>query len=280
MKLTQNALKIDAQATATRLRRFIKDYVQKSKAKGIVVALSGGVDSSTAAALSAMAIGGRRVLALSMFEKETYSKSDFEHSKMVVGKFGLNLKSIDVTSILQAYYKSLQPFDAKDVVSKGNIKARTRMICAYYHANHQNYIVVGPSDKSETMMGYFTKWGDVAADISPLMDLYKTQVRQLAAHIQVPAEIIAKPSSPQLWPGQLAEAELGMKYETLDLVLLGFENFMPPKDIAAQLDLPVKTVESIKTRWLLMEHKRRAPLTMKMAYRTVGADFRLPYDAP
>jgi NAD+ synthase len=267
-------------ATAARLKHFIRDYVQKTKARGVVVALSGGIDSSTTAALSATAVGGRKVLALSMFEKETYNKPDFEHSKMVAEKFGLNLKSIDVTSILQAYYKALQPFDPRDLVSKGNIKARTRMVCVYYCANHQNCIVVGPSDKSETMMGYFTKWGDVAADISPLMDLYKTQVRQLAAYIGVPSEIIAKPSTPQLWPGQLAEAELGIKYETLDLVLLGLENFMPPEDIAAQLHLPAEVVKNIKTRWLSMEHKRRAPLTMKMAYRTVGADFRLPYAAP
>jgi NAD+ synthase len=112
------------------------------------------------------------------------------------------------------------------------------MIVLYYYANKLNRMVCGSSDKSETMMGYFTKWGDVAADISPLMDLYKTQVRQLAAHIGVPAEIVEKPSSPQLWPKQLAETELGMKYEILDLILLGLENFMTPEQIAEQLHLP------------------------------------------
>jgi NAD+ synthase len=154
------------------------------------------------------------------------------------------------------------------------------MICLYYYANHQNRIVVGSSDKSETMMGYFTKWGDIAADISPLMDLYKTQVRQLAAHIGVPAEIVKKPPTPQLWPGQLAEDELGIKYETLDLVLLGLENFLTPEEIAEQVNLPAELVAGIKTRWLSKEHKRRAPLTMKTEYRTIGTDFRLPYSAP
>jgi len=280
MLLTKEALKIDARLTTTRLKRFIKDYIQKTKAKGIVLGLSGGIDSSTVAALSASAIGGRNVLALFMPERETYNTLDKKHTKKLASKFGFSLATVDITDIVEACYKSIPAFDAKDRVSKGNIKARARIICTYYYANHQNRIVVGPSDKSETMMGYFTKWGDVAADISPLMDLYKTQVRQLAAHIGVPAGIVAKPSTPQLWPGQLAEDELGIGYETLDLVLLGLENFMTSEEIAQQLHLPLKIVQNVKSRWLSTEHKRRAPLTMKMQYRTVGADFRLPYTAP
>ncbi|HKZ93315.1 MAG TPA: NAD+ synthase [Candidatus Bathyarchaeia archaeon] len=280
MMLTKQVLKLDLQTTTVRLERFIKDYVQKVGAKGIVLALSGGIDSSTIAALSAMSIGGPSVLALYMPERETGEELDFKHSKMLAKKFGFVLERLDITGILEAYYKAIQAFDPKDLVSKGNIKARARAICVYYHANHQNRIVVGPSDKSETMMGYFTKWGDVAADISPLMDLYKTQVRQLAAYIGVPAEIVAKPSTPKLWPEQLAEEELGIKYETLDLILFGLENFMSAEEIAKQLNLSPKRVEDIKTRWLSMEHKRRAPLTMKMQYRTVGADFRLPYTQP
>jgi NAD+ synthase len=277
MILSQEALKLDLPLTATRLKRFIKDYVQKTKAKGIVLALSGGLDSSTAAALSALAIGGQEVLALSMPEKETYNSLDIKHSKRLADKFRFNLETIDITSILKAYYKSVPAFEPEDLVSKGNIKARARTICAYYYANHQNRIVIGSSDKSETLLGYFTKWGDAAADISPLMDLYKTQVRQLAAHIGVPIDIVEKPSSPRLWPGQLAETELGVKYETLDLILLGLENFMTPEEIAEKLHLQLKRVEAVKTRWLSSEHKRRAPLTMKMGYRTTGMDFRLPY---
>ena len=117
----------------------------------------------------------------------------------------------------------------------------------------------------------------MAADITPLMDLYKTQVRQLAAHIGISKEIITKPPSPQLWPGQTAENELGVKYEVLDLILFGLENFMSPEEIAQSLELPVKLVQGIKDTWLTREHKRRLPLTIKLEYRTVGADFRLPY---
>jgi NAD+ synthase len=280
MILSKEALKLDLPLTATRLKRFIKDYVRNTKVKGIALALSGGIDSSTAVALSALAVGGDKVLALSMPEKETYNKLDIEHTRSLAEKFGFILETINITDILKAYYKSVPAFEPEDLVSKGNIKARARITCVYYYANHQNRIVVGSSDKSETMMGYFTKWGDVAADISPLMDLYKTQVRQLAAHIGVPKEIVEKPSTPQLWPGQLAEKELGIKYEVLDLILLGLENFMAPDEIASQLNLRLKHVEEVKTRWLASEHKRRAPLTMKMGYRTPAMDFRLPYKSP
>jgi NAD+ synthase len=277
LKLTKEALALDLSTAATRIKRFIKDYVEKTKAKGIIIGLSGGIDSSTAAALAALAIGGDKISALNMPEEENYNTKDIRHAKMVAKKFGFKLETIDISPILKAYYKSLPIYDADDKLSRGNIKARTRMVCLYYYANHLGKIVCGSSDKSETMMGYFTKWGDVAADISPLMDLYKTQVRRLAAHIGIPKEIITKSPSPQLWPGQTAENELGVKYEVLDLILFGLENFMSPEEIAQSLELPVKLVQGIKDTWLTREHKRRLPLTIKLEYRTVGADFRLPY---
>jgi NAD+ synthase len=277
LKLSPNALKLDWPIVATRIKRFIKDYMDKSGMKGIVLGVSGGIDSSTTAALASLAVGGKKVLALSMPEEETYNTTDIKHTEMLAEKFGFQIETIDISSILRAYYDSLPIYDAEEKRSKGNLKARTRMICLYYYANRLGRIVCGSSDKSETLMGYYTKWGDVAADISPLMDLYKTQVRKLAAYIGVPKEIIAKPSTPALWPGHLAEEELGIKYETLDLILLGLENFLAPEEIAHQLKLPLKLVLNIKARWLANEHKRRAPLTIKLGYRTVGKDFRLPY---
>jgi len=277
MKLTEEALKLDSATTATRIKRFIKDYVKKTKARGIVLGLSGGIDSSTTAAITSLAIGGNNVLALTLPEQETYNPTDIKHTKQLAKKFGFNTQTIDITPILKAYAHTIPTFDPTDKLTKGNLKARIRMTIIYYYANHQQRIVCGSSDKSETMMGYFTKYGDVAADISPLMDLYKTQVRQLASHIGIPKQIITKPSTPLLWPGHLAEKELGIKYELLDLILLGLENFMPTKDIAQQLGLPLKQINEIKTKWLSKEHKRRPPLTIKLGYRTIGADFRLPY---
>ena len=279
MKLTPSVLELDLSEIEKRIRRFIKKYVENSGEDGIVVGLSGGIDSSTIAALSSLSIGGDRVLGLMLPEKEMYNPKDIDDAKLVAEKFGLKTQICDITPVLESFYKTIPIFDQADKLCKGNIKARTRMIYIYYYANKLNRIVCGSSDKSETMMGYFTKWGDVAADISPIMDLYKTQVRKLAAHLGLPAELAAKPSTPALWPNQLAETELGIKYETLDLILYGLERFMTTEEIARQLNIENTLVKKVKNRWLSAEHKRRMLLTAKLEYRTMGTDFRLPRDA-
>jgi NAD+ synthase len=276
MELVPSILDLDWQEVETKIKRFIRDYFEKAQAKGIVVSLSGGIDSCTVAALSARAIGGTKVLGLMLPEKETYNPKDVRHAKLVAEKFKFITEKIDITPTLEAFYHSIPAFDNSNKLSKGNIKARTRMIYVYYYANTHNLLVCGSSDKSETMIGYFTKWGDVAADISPIMDLYKTQVRKLARHMGIRKEIITKPSSPALWPGQSAEEELGIKYDQLDLILYGLEHFMKMEDIAKQLNVKEKLVDNIKRKWLSAEHKRRMLLTTKLAYRTIGTDFRLP----
>jgi len=273
--LTPSLLDLDWKEVETRIEHFIKDYLAKSRAKGIVLGLSGGIDSCLVGGLSALAIGGSRVLGLLLPEKETRSQDDVDHAKLVAKKFGLKTEVTDITPTLEAFYDSMPTFDPSDKLSKANIKARTRMIYIYYHANRHNLLVCGSSDKSETMMGYFTKWGDVAEDIYPIMDIYKTQVRRLALHIGVPQQIVDKPSTPALWPKQLAEKELGMKYELLDLILYGLEHFMTPEEIAAQLNEDEDVILRIRRRWLASEHKRRMLLTPKLEYRTVGTDFRL-----
>jgi len=277
LRLTSDALNLDLSSVESRIKRFIRDYVKKSGANGVVLGVSGGVDSSTTAAIAALALGGHAVLGIALPEEETYSVADVQHAKLVARKFGFELETVDISPILTSYFHSLPVYDVADKLSKGNLKARTRMVCLYYYANRLSKLVCGSSDKSETMIGYFTKWGDAAADIAPVMDLYKTQVRQLAVHIGVPKGIATKPSTPALWPGHLAEEELGIKYETLDLILFGLEHFMTTEDIAKQMNLPVEFVDEIKKRWLANEHKRRPPLTTKLGYRTVGSDFRLPY---
>jgi NAD+ synthase len=279
VKLVPSVLELDLPEIEKRVRRFIKEYVENSGADGIVLGLSGGIDSSATAALSSLSLGGDRVLGLMLPEKETYNPKDVDDARLVAEKFGLKTQICDLTPILESFYKTIPIFDQSDKLCKGNIKARTRMIILYYYANKLNRIVCGSSDKSETMMGYFTKWGDVAADISPIMDLYKTQVRKLAAHLGIPAELAAKPSTPALWPNQLAETELGIKYETLDLILYGLERFMTTEEITRQLNIENTLVKKVKSRWLAVEHKRRTLLTAKLEYRTVGTDFRLPRGA-
>ncbi len=277
LELKPSVLDLNLPDVEIRIKRFIRTYIENAGAKGIVLGMSGGIDSNTIAALSAGAIGGDKVLGLMLPERETYDSKDVEDAKVVADKFGIQTQVCDITPALEGIYKSIPIFDPTDRLCKGNIKARTRMVYIYYHANKLNKIVCGSSDKSETMMGYFTKWGDVASDIAPIMDLYKTQVRKLAEHIGIPTELAIKPSTPALWPNQSAEGELGIKYDILDLILFGIERFMATKEIAKQLGVEETLVEGVKRRWLGVEHKRRMPLTPKLEYRTVGTDFRLPH---
>ena len=277
VKLTPLALKLDLPNVEDKIERFIKNYVDDSGASGIVLGLSGGIDSNTIAALCAKAIGGCKVLGLILPEQETHKNKDIEDAQFIAKKFGLKTITIDISQPLESVYKTIPDFDPPDRLCKGNIKARIRMIMLYYYANSLKKLVCGSSDKSETMMGYFTKWGDAAADIAPIMDLYKTQVRDLARNMGFPEELAAKPSTPSLWPEQMAESELGIKYEVLDLILFGLERFMESKEIAAQLDVEEKQVQNVKERWLAVEHKRRLPIAPKIGYRTVGADFRLAH---
>jgi NAD+ synthase len=277
MELESTVLKLDLSSVEGKIRRFIKDYMERCGAQGIVLGVSGGVDSCTTGALAALSLGGDKVFGLMLPEEETFNATDIHHARLVAKKFGFNLETIDISPSIKVCANSLPVYDKNDKVSKGNLKARIRMVYLYYYANRLGRIVCGSSDKSESMMGYFTKWGDAAADIAPLMDLYKTQVRQLALHIGLPQEIATKPSTPALWPGHLAEEELGVKYETLDLILYGLEHFMTPEEIAHKLNISTHLVEDLRRRWQTMEHKRRTPLTTKLGYRTIGADFRLPY---
>jgi NAD+ synthase len=276
MKLTLAVLELDLCEVEQRIRRFIKEYVENAGADGIILGLSGGIDSNVVAALASLSIGGDRVTGLMLPEKETYTSKDVNDAKFVAEKFGLKTEICDITPVLDKFYETIPIFDPSHKLCKGNVKARTRMIYLYYYANKLNSIVCGSSDKSETMMGYFTKWGDGAADISPIMDMYKTQVRKLATHLGFPKDITTKPSTPALWPNQLAETELGIKYEYLDLILFGLERFMDTEEIAQQLNVEKKLVEKVKTKWLSAEHKRGMPLTPKIEFRTVGSDFRLP----
>jgi len=277
LNLAPEVLKIDVRQTERRLVDFIRAYVKKTQVKGLVVGLSGGIDSSTVAALSAKAIGGNKVLGICLPERQTWNKQDIQHAKDISRLFKIQFKLIDITSTVETIRKMIPDYSSRQRVPDGNIKARSRMMFLYYYANSLQRLVVGSGDKSEIMLGYFTKWGDYCADLAPLADLFKTQVQALARHLNLPEAIVAKAPTPALWPGQSAEGELGLKYEVLDLILYGLEHFMLPDEISRQLGLPLETVTRIEERLLRSEHKRRPPLTMKTGYRTVAHDLRLPY---
>jgi NAD+ synthase len=268
----------EADETTERLVRFLKTHFQRIGAKFLVVGMSGGLDSSVTAVLCAMAVGGQRTIGLSLSEADTRNPGNLQDAQEVATKHSITFDSLDVTDLVRVSASLVGTSIRPGSVPIGNIKARVRAMILYYYANEKNGLVVGTGDKSEIMLGYFTKYGDGACDIQPLADMYKTTVRGLGKHLGLPARICAKPSSPDLWQGQTAEKELGLPYEKLDMILWGLERWVPPADISRDLGLARVTVERIRRHWLLAEHKRRPPLAMKLGFRTPGQDLRVPYN--
>ncbi len=268
----------DPKQTVERIKRFLETQRNRTKKSLLIVGMSGGLDSSVTAALCALSIGGKNVLGVCLPERETRNETNIRDAKIVAKKFGIKLRTIEISDLVAAASATLPDMPGNPTrISFGNVKARLRAAVLYYFANKKNGLVVGTSDKSEVMLGYFTKFGDGACDIEPIADLYKTTVKELAKYLRLPSSVYSKPPSPDLWPGQTAKNELGLEYEKLDTILLGLEHWMSPEDIAEQTGISLNLVRRIRDRWIGSEHKRRPPLTLKLGYRTSGADLRLPY---
>ncbi|RJS90048.1 NAD+ synthase [Candidatus Bathyarchaeota archaeon] len=265
MMLDPRALRIDPSFVERRILDFISEQVSAAGLKGGIVAVSGGLDSSVTLALSAKALGGNRVRALMMPEQGLTSESDITDALEVAEMFGVTCDVVDITPVIRAIYSALPNYDPQDLISAGNVKARVRMIINYYYANRLGKMVIGSSNKSELLTGYFTKYGDGAADLFPLADLYKTQVRQLARHLGLPRRIIEKVPTAGLWPGQSDEGELGVKYELLDLILLGWERGMSVESVAEELGVGVELVRGVFERVRRSRHKRVFPLILRLS---------------
>jgi NAD+ synthase len=267
----------EATETTNRIVRFLKIHTARIGARHLVVGMSGGLDSSVAAVLCSIAVGGRRTLAFCLTESDTFNPSNLQDAQEVARNHSIQFRTLDITELVKTATKLVSASKGVGNVPLGNVKARLRSMILYYYANTENGIVVGTGDKSEIMLGYFTKYGDGASDIQPLADMYKTTLRDLAKHLRLPTKIYSKPSSPDLWSGQTAEGELGLPYDKLDLILWGLERWIPSADISRDLSIPLGIVEGVRRRWLRAEHKRRPPISMKLGYRTSGQDLRIPY---
>ncbi len=263
--------------TIERIKRFLATHVARIGARFLILGMSGGLDSSVTAALCSQAVGGKKTLAFCFPEAETRNERNIEDAYQVAKQFQIKLRVVDMTELTRTASRTVVQLKKETRIANGNMKARLRAMMLYYYANVSGGLVVGTGDKSEIALGYFTKYGDGACDIQPLADLYKTSVRYLAKHLDIPKRIFSKPSSPELWPGQSAEEELGLGYDRLDMILWGLERWMAPREIAAELGISAKTVENVKSRLTASEHKRRPPLAMKLGFRTAGQDLRIPY---
>lgn len=253
------------------IEKFLSEKLRKVGAKGFVLGVSGGIDSAVCMRLCARAVGSDKVLALLMPERDA-PKEDLEDSVDLCTLDLVPFKIVDITEPVEAFKGAIG--GRIDRKSLANIKARCRMIASYHHANTERRLVVGTSNKSELLVGYFTKFGDGGADLEPIGDLYKTEVRQLAREMRIPEKIIKKTPSAGLWKGQTDEGEMGITYERLDAILLGIELGLSEKDTAKRAKTTVKEVARIARTVRLTSHKRKFQPAAKLGFRTPGLDWR------
>jgi NAD+ synthase len=257
-------LEINCEKSEYKIKEFISQNIEKSGLDGAVVAVSGGIDSAVTLDLTVKALGADRVTALTMPDHDVTPERDIMDVMQHCESLGVTCNTVDITPILHVMRDTLPRYDITDRITAGNIKPRVRMTVTYYFANKHRRMVMGTSNETELLTGFFTKYGDGGVDLMPLADLYKTQLRQLARHLDIPENIVEKPPSPGFYPGQTDEDELGIDYTTLDLILYSLEKGSDAWMIAEDLGVSRELVESIMRRVKANEHKRRLPLILRL----------------
>lgn len=253
------------------VRSFIAHVVEESGRRGVVLGLSGGLDSALVAKLCADAIGPKRVLGMAL--PDGPGGQDRKDAEAWAKELGIRFRVLDIKRIVGTLEKSLAASRAPRI-ARGNIRARARMIVLYYVANTEGRLVIGTGNKSEILTGYFTVAGDGACDFLPIGDLYKTQVREMARHLGLPPRIVDQTPTAGLWKGQTDEGELGITYDELDRILLGIELQLEPEAIAEKASVPIDRVRHVEDLVASGVHKRKMPLIPKLGVRTIGLDWR------
>jgi len=232
--------------------KWLKQKVKEAGAKGCVFGLSGGLDSSVVGLLCKEAFPKTALgLLMPCFSVD----EDMQDAYKIAEKFSIPTHLVDLSSSFNRLFVQFEgkSYDGEEMnLAIANIKPRLRMSTLYYHANKMNYLVVGTGNRSEAIMGYCTKYGDLGVDILPLANLLKTQVRELAKELKIPDFVIDKPPSAGLWTGQTDEAEMGISYADLDKVIQG----MDKKDLSG---LDKKLVKKVQDKLAATEHKRCVP---------------------
>lgn len=233
------------------IEKFLSDKIEKNHAKGVILGLSGGIDSAVLACICKIKLK-EKTLAMIMPDT-SITPTETEDALKMISLTGIKHKLIDIKPIVNEYAMYLEPNEK----ARGNLRARVRTNILYYYANSKNYLVLGSSDKSENMMGYFTKFGDGASDLTPIISLYKLQIREIAKYLGVPDGIISKKSSPHLWKDHNAEKELGTSYEEIDSILYClFEKNMSVDETAKINQIEKSIVKKIYELNINSEHKR------------------------
>ncbi|MDH7594100.1 MAG: NAD+ synthase [Methanomicrobiales archaeon] len=257
MKMLQNGSsedrveRMDAEIEIDRITDFISGVVSKSKSRGVVIGVSGGVDSALASALCARALGSSNVEAY-ILPAGVSTPEDLQDAERHCAEYGIPCRVVSIEPVLEAYRKMEYFLPERRLL--GNLMARTRMAVLYYHANRGGRLVCGTSNRSEYLLGYCTKFGDSAADLQPILHLYKTEVYALARVLGIAERILMKPPSAGLWPGQWDEEEIGLTYREIDETLASLER----KSWRSEGELEDRVLSMV----LASRHKRIFPMSL------------------
>jgi NAD+ synthase len=267
-------LAIDERETVRILEDFLKSEMARTGRNGLVAGLSGGIDSAVAVHLAARAVGADSVVGVLM-PYRTSSADSVADAEKVVEALGIRAETVDISGVVDGCVEALGDIGPRRM---GNVMARARMIVLFDRSEEHRALVLGTSNKSELLLGYGTLHGDLAAAINPLGDLYKTQVRRLAAWLDVPESIRCKPPSADLWPDQSDEKELGFSYGEVDGLLSLLVDSRVSRETAIASGFDESLVDRVTRMIVRSQFKRRLPLIAKVSTRSVDRDSRYPPD--
>lgn len=256
------------------LTRGLRREVQRTGFERVILGLSGGLDSALTATLAARAFGAENVLAVAM-PYRTSNPDSLAHARLVADTLGIELRVSDITDAIDAYFARHPDASA---ARRGNKMARERMTVLYDLSMAEHAMVLGTSNKTELLLGYSTLWGDSASAVNPIGDLYKTQVRQLSRYLQVPAEVLDKAPSADLWEGQTDEDELGFTYERVDALLARMVDRRQRPAQLRSVGFEDAFIERVRSLMVRSQFKRKLPVIVKISSRTVDKDFLYPRD--
>ncbi len=256
------------------LLAFIRNEISKFGFGSVVLGLSGGIDSAVVCELASRALGPDNVLAVLM-PYRTSSSEGIRHARMMVQQSGVRSEEIEISGVVDAFSTSVPETER---LRMGNIMARTRMLFLYDISARDGRLVVGTSNKTELLLGYGTLFGDMASAVNPIGDLYKTQVWGLARHLRIPAEIVDKTPSADLWEGQSDEADLGFGYEEADRLLYMMLEKRMQKDAILEEGIDETFYDRVRKMVVRNQYKRMMPVIAKVSSRTPGIDFRYARD--
>lgn len=249
--------KLDFKIVSSNVQSWIKDYVNSANADGIVIGISGGIDSAVTAALSVRSIGQDKVIGLGL--PCSSIPQDLEDAKMIAKILGIKFLVIDLTSVYSEFMERTSPLIKSNKIAMANLKARLRMMTVYYVGQSKGiYLVGGTGNRTELAIGYFTKYGDGGVDFEPIGGFYKCEVRELGRLLEIPEKIIKKPPTAGLWDGQTDEGEIGLSYDTIDEILYRLDYDLDLDDLNEADITKVKSM--IKSAW----HKMNMPPTFNI----------------